>query len=489
MQAKIVKVDPTLYSPSRPSTPWAAITLASLSGLLASLDSSVNIAFPAISTAFQIDVSLIQWIVVSYVLTYASLLLGCGRMADVLGHGRVLLWGLIGSTIAFLTCGLAPSFSWLLAARVLQGLSVALMLAAAPALVTLTVPSDMRGRALGIFQMGAALGFALGPLLGGILVDTFNWRAVYLFRVFPALFLTFLAARQPFRSAKPSHRVPFFDFLGTLTLVGSVAGLLLALNRSQSLGWSSPLVLMLLVGSGGCFAGFLATEVRVSTPIVDLRLFRRAEFALANLLNVLANCAMFAIWLLVPYYIVTVLGYPAATGGLLLMACPLTTALVAPLAGRLSDKLDTSRLSALGLGLEALGLWGISRLGAAASASEVILTLGVVGAGLGLFQTPNMSFVMGSIPREQQGVAGGMSQMMRTLGVVLGVTGASILFSNYRAGHANRQQVADPHVLQTFLPAFHDVFLVSTIICVVAFGLALARRKEAVKFQPEIAKD
>lgn len=469
-------MDPTSYSSSRSSAPWVIITLASLSGLLASLDSSVNIAFPAISAAFHVDVSLIQWIVVSYVLTYASLLLGCGRVADLLGHGRVLLWGLLGSTLAFLACGLAPSFSWLLAARVLQGLSVALLLAAAPALVTLAVPSPLRGRALGIFQMGTALGFALGPLLGGILVDLFNWRAVYLFRVFPALFLLFLAARQPLLSAKPSHSVPSFDFLGTLTLAGSVAGLLLALNRSRDLGWSSPLVLALLVGSGGCFAGFLAIEARVNTPIVDLSLFRRTEFALANLLNVLANCAMFAIWLLVPYYLVNVLGHPATTGGFLLMASPLVTALVAPLAGRLSDTLGTNRLSTLGLGLEAVGLWGISRLDASASAPKVLLALGLVGAGLGLFQVPNMSFVMGSIPREQQGVAGGMSQMMRTLGVVLGVTGASIVFGNYRAAHANRLQVSDPQALQTFMPAFQDVFFVSALLCVAAFVLALLRR-------------
>jgi MFS family permease len=286
----------------------------------------------------------------------------------------------------------------------------------------------------------------------------------------------FLATRQPLLSAKPSQSVPFFDFPGTLTLAGSVAGLLLALNRSRDLGWSSPLVLTLLVGSGGCFAGFLATEARVSAPIVDLSLFRRAAFALANLLNVLANCAMFAIWLLVPYYIVNVLGYAATTGGLLLMACPLATALVAPLAGRLSDTLGTSRLSVLGLGLEAVGLWAISRLGASASVFEVSIALGLVGVGLGLFQVPNMSFVMGSIPREQQGVAGGMSQMMRTLGVVLGVTGASILFSNYRAAHAHRLQVSDPQALQTFLPAFQDVFFVSTLVCVAAFALALSRR-------------
>ncbi len=477
MQAKIVKVESVSHSSSNPYSSWATITLASLSGLLASLDSSVNIAFPAITMAFHVDVGLMQWVVVSYVLTYASLLLGCGRLADLLGHGRVLLWGLVSSAFAFLACGLAPSFPWLLAARVMQGLSAALTLAAAPALVTLAVPAEMRGRALGIFQMGAALGFALGPLLGGILVDTFSWRAVYLFRVFPAVALSFLALLQSRLPLIQLQEHRSFDLLGTFTLAGSVAGVLLALNRSRDLGWTSPVVLALFVGAVGCFARFIITENRVQAPIVDLSLFRRPAFAIANLLTVLANCAMFAVWLLVPYYIVNVLGYPATTGGLLLMACPITTALAAPIAGRLSDTLGTRVLSAAGLGLEAVGLWRISQLGASSPAASVMLALALVGFGLGMFQTPNMSFVMGAIAREQQGVAGGMSQMMRTLGVVLGVTGASMLFANRRVAHAVRLSLADANATQTFMPAFQDVFLVGASVSVAAFVLSLMRRK------------
>lgn len=477
-QATIVKVEPVSSSSSYPRSPWPTITLASLSGLLASLDSSVNIAFPAISAAFQIEISQIQWVVVSYVLTYASFLLGCGRLADVLGHARILLWGLIGSSFAFLACGLAPNFSLFLGARILQGIGVAFMLAAAPALVTLATPPEMRGRALGIFQMGTAIGFALGPLIGGILVDWFGWRAVYLFRVAPTMILTLLAVRQPRSELKQPPLLQEFDIVGTFTLAGSVTGFLLALNRSRDLGWTSPVVIVLLMGAVGCFASFLVTERRVSAPIIDLSFFRRPAFAVANLLNVMANCAMFAIWLLVPYYIVNLLGYSATTGGLLLMACPLATALAAPLAGRLADKLGTNLLSALGLGLEALGLWSISHLEASAQAVTVIAALGLVGLGLGVFQVPNMSFVMGAIPREQQGVAGGMSQMMRTLGVVLGVTCAGLLFSNRREVHAARLQLFDASAVQIFILAFQDVFLVATLVCVLAFGLALLRRRD-----------
>jgi EmrB/QacA subfamily drug resistance transporter len=454
------------------------VALASLSALLASLDSSVNIAFPAITAAFTLDVTLIQWVVVSYVLTYASLLLGCGRLADLWGHGRVLTWGLAGSTLAFLSCGLAPTFAWLLAARALQGVGAALVFAAAPALVTLVVPTERRGRALGIFQMSAAAGFALGPLLGGVLVDSFGWRAVYLFRALPALLLTLLAAGQP-RIVHEHHNDQHFDLLGALTLAGSVAGFLLAVSRGRDLGWASPLVLVLLLVASMCFAGFVVTEARVDAPVVDLSLFRRPAFTVANLLNVLANCAMFAIWLLVPYYIINALGYPAMAGGVLLMACPLATALAAPLAGTLSDRLGTSLLSTLGLAAEALGLWCISHLDIASSSASVALTLALVGLGLGVFQTPNMSFVMGAIPRAQQGVAGSMSQMMRTLGVVLGVTGASMLFGSRRAVHAQRLHLSAGSDPQSFIPAFQDVFVVSAVVCVIAFGLSLLRKTES----------
>jgi len=468
------------WSPAHALSSRSVVALASLSALLASLDSAVNIAFPAITTAFSLDVTLIQWVVVSYVLTYASLLLGCGRLADLWGHGRVLTWGLAGSTLAFLSCGLAPTFAWLLAARTLQGVGVALVFAAAPALVTLAVPAETRGRALGIFHMSAAAGFALGPLLGGVLVDSFGWRSVYLFRVLPAFLLTLLAAGQP-RVVHEHHDDQHFDLLGAVTLAGSVAGFLLAVSRGRDVGWTSPFVMTLLLVASTCFAGFVITEARVNAPVVDLSLFRRPAFTVANLLNVLANCAMFAVWLLVPYYIVNALGYPALAGGVLLMACPLATALAAPLAGQLSDRLGTSLLSTLGLGTEAFGLWCISRLDTTSSSVTVALTLAFVGLGLGTFQTPNMSFVMGAIPRAQQGVAGSMSQMMRTLGVVLGVTGASMLFGSRRTVYAERLHLSTASDSQVFIPAFQDVFVVSAAVCAVAFGLSLLRRPESSK--------
>ena len=454
----------------------SALWVASLSGLLGALDTSVNIAFPAITEAFQLDVTMMQWVVVSYVLTYASLLVSCGRLADLLGHTRLLRLGLVLSAVALLGCGVAPSFAWLLVARVGQGLAAALMLGAAPALVTLSVPAEERGRALGIFQMSMAVGVSIGPLLGGVLVDGFGWRAVYLFRIVPSLLLAWFAAQQqPLAQAADTDQR--FDLFGALTLAGGVVGFLLAVSRGHDLGWMSPLVVSLFLAATLSTIGFVVTEKRVSAPVVDLSLFRQPAFSIANLLNLLANCSMFAIWLLVPHYLVKVLHYPATVGGLLLLPAAVTTALAAPLAGRLSDQFGTSRISSLGLGLEVLGLWLISTLDAGASYVSVALALGIVGLGLGVFQAPNMSFVMGSIPRTQQGVAGGMTQMMRTLGVVLGVTGASMLFDARRLVHTGEALPGQLSPLQGFMPAFQDVFLSSACVCGLAFGLSLLRGK------------
>jgi EmrB/QacA subfamily drug resistance transporter len=465
---------------SHPQVLRCSVVIASLCTLLSSLDSAVNIAFPAITAAFSLEVASIQWVVIGYVLTHASLLLGCGRLADLWGHGRLLTWGLLASAVAFVGCGLAPTFAWLIVARVGQGVAAALVSASAPALVTLSVPGVLRGRALGIFQMSAAAGYALGPLIGGYLVDEFGWRAVYLFRVLPALFLAWLAAVKlpPFREPREAQS---FDLLGALTLAGSIAAFLLGISRSRSLGWTSPQVVILLLVSSMCFGGFLVTETRVRAPVVNLSLFRRPAFIIANLLTVLANCARFAIGLLMPYYVIDVLRYPATTGGSLMLAVAMMTTIVAPVTGRLSDRFGTARLSSLGLALEGLGLWMISGLDARADYLSLAAALGVVGLGLGVFEAPNMSFVMGAIPHTQQGVAGSISNMMRTLGIVFGATGASLLFDERRRFYSEQSYLQAPADFQGFVPAFQDVFRFAAGLCVLAFTLSLLRRREGAE--------
>ena len=449
---------------------WAHPTLliAGLSGLLASLDTSVNIAFPAITEAFGINLMSIQWVVVSYVLTHASLLLGCGRLADIFGHWRILTIGLLISAVAFVVCGSAQTFAWLLMGRILQGVGVALVFGSAPALVTLTVSGDERGRALGFYQMNTATGYAMGPLLGGVLVDTFGWRGVYLYRALPALLVAWFTSGRV-RSGQRPAAGERFDLLGAATLTLAASALLLAMTRSRDLGWTEPEVIVLALVGAASLAVFLVTEKRVAAPVINLDLFRWPAFTLANLLTLAANATRFPIGLLVPYYAVNILGYRGVLVGLLLFAPAVMTIFAAAFAGRLSDRIGTAGLSSVGLAVQAVGLWLASGLDAGSDYPTAALSLAMVGLGLGTFQVPNMSFVMGAIPREHQGVAGSINQMMRTAGIVFGVTGASLLFERWRVSHTDLGEVG------AFVTAFQLVFLTAAVLCGLAAAASLFR--------------
>ncbi len=442
--------------------------MAGFGGLLASLDTSVNIAFPAITRAFGINLMSIQWVVISYVLTYASLLLGCGRLADLFGHWRILHIGLLTSAAAFLVCGFARTFAGLLMGRMLQGLGVALIFGSAPALVTLAVNPAERGRALGFYQMNVATGFALGPLLGGVLVDVFGWRGVYLYRVLPALLMAWFTSVRVRPGQRPASGERF-DLVGAVTLTLGAGALLLALSRSRDLGWTEPEVLVLALAGASSLVVFLVTEKRVAAPVINLDLFRRPAFTLANLLTLAANATRFPIGLLVPYYAVNILGYRPGLGGLLLFPAAVMTTCAAAFAGRLSDRMGTGNLSSVGLGVQSAGLWLTSGLDAGSDYSAAALALGMVGLGLGTFQVPNMSFIMGAVPREHQGVAGSIHQMMRTFGIVFGVTGASLLFERWRVSHADLGEAG------AFVAAFQLVFLTVALLCALAAVVSLFR--------------
>ncbi len=464
------------------TTRWRPTALvAGAAGLLISLDTTVNIAFPAITAAFTLRVSQIQWVVISYVLTYASLLLTTGRLGDVFGHRRVVTAGLVLTSIGVAACGVAPHFGLFLGARVVQGLGAALVLGAAPALVTLVASEGDRSRALGRFQLGVALGAAIGPALGGVLVSSTSWRSVYLFRapvalVVLAVLIAVVPGGRVVRSATAS--LGTIDLGGALTVGAALAALLLALSRVRDAGWASPLVVGGLVVALTLFAVWVAIERRATEPVVDLRLLANPSFSLANALNLVANATMFAIWLLAPYYLVNVRGLSTIIGGIVLGMAPLATALSAPVAGWLDGRVSTGRLCTVGLALEAVGLGTVALVDGHTPLVLVSGAFALVGLGIGLFTVPNLSYVMGSIPRARQGVAGGLSQMMRTVGVVSGVTFASLFFDTRQRAHGGGTDA--------FVPAFRDVFVLAATMCGAATAASLFRSPVGARVTPTL---
>lgn len=346
-----------------------SVAVAALGALVVSLDASVNIAFPAMSVAFDVGPVSIRWVIVCYVLTYALTAFGAGLLADRFGPGPVFTAGLWISTAAFAGYLVVSSFGLLLAARVLQGVGGGLIYGTAPALITLALPRERHGFGLGRLALGMGVGLTLGPIVGGALVDVSGWRAVFL------------------------YRAPLALAVGVLALLQLPRG-----------------------GRGGVWRLPPRTE------------WLRGSVLGALLLSALANWAQFAVWLLVPYYLVGVLGLSTARAGLLFTLTPLGTAAMSPLAGRITDRAGPRLPITLGLTAEAAGLILISRLDATSSWPLVGAALALVGLGLGLFQVPNLTQVMRAFPAAGQGAAGGLAFMSRTLGIVAGVQASATVF-------------------------------------------------------------
>jgi MFS family permease len=366
--------------------------IAGAGAFVVSLDSMVNIAFPAMAAWFERPPEAMRWVIIGYVLTYSLMSFAGGALADRIGLDRVFRIGLGLSAAAYVLAASAPAFGWLIAGRVAQGLAGGMIYGTAPGLITLAATPGARGQALGFLTASIGLASATGPVVAGAMVQAFGWQAVF-------------AARVP------------------------VALLVLAW------AWQS------LPGATA------ATAYR----IVGVRDLVRGPVLRACALSFLANAAIFAIWLLGPFYLVDRRGLDAFTGGLLFMLAPLGTALAAPIGGRIADRLGTRLPVLLGLALETAGLAAMSQAAEGTPLALVAAALFAAGFGVGLFQVPNMTVVMSAFPAGQQGAAGGLAFMARTLGVVTGVATLASVFAARRASAG-------------FESAFTAAFLVATAV-------------------------
>jgi EmrB/QacA subfamily drug resistance transporter len=455
--------------------PLSRVLVVCLGTLVVPLDSMVNLDFPSIIHRFDLGIPDIQWLVISYTLTHASLLLVFGRIGDMIGHRRIFLIGTAWSGVAFVLCGAAPSYGWLLFARCLQGVGAGLVLSCGAALVTGFVAEARRARVLGLYTMMFGLGSALGPLIAGVIVSRWGWSAVFWARAPIALAscaLGFVLPSTPSSQAAGRER---FDAIGAALLVLTISTLLLTLNQLRA---PEVAAVFAVVTLGGMW-GFVRQERRVARPIIDLRLFRISGFAAVNLGHALMNLAGFAIMLLMPFYLDRVAGLPALSLGLVLATSPLGLVLAAPIAGRLAGRLNPRRLTvagalfaAVGLGLIAgfAGQVGVGRGGVGVLALAMVLQ----GFGQGLFQVAYFDIVTGTIPRQDRGVAGSLGMLTRTGGVVLGATLLMLAFQTLR-GVAAAQGGSDA---VAFLFGFRGVFALAaglSALVLVMLGVRVRR--------------
>jgi MFS family permease len=390
----------------------------------------VNIDFPAIVARFGLPIPMIQWIVISYVLTQTSLMLTFGRIGDMLGYRRVFLVGTAVSTLAFVACALSRSYPALLAARVVQGVGAGLILSCGPALATSLFPEEMRTQVLARYMMMFGIGSALGPSVFGSLVERFGWSAVFSFRA-PVAAAAFLLAWTLPRPAR-GEREPF-DAAGGALLALALSFTLLALNRLRSPGPET--VAFATIAAAG-FALFYRQEHRTAKPIIDFTLFRAANFAMINVSNVLINLSAFSIMLLAPFYLSRIPGLTLPVAGLILAASPAGAILAAPVAARLAQRLKPRMIALAGTALSAAGLFGISLSGLPqpntllAGLAILVMAMAIQGFGVGLFQVAYFDIVTAAVPIRNRGVAGALGMATRTIGNVTGATILMLIFQS-----------------------------------------------------------
>src|SRR5215472_7139044 len=418
-----------------------ALASLALSMLLSSLGTSVaNVALPTLAQAFAATFQDVQWVVLAYLLAITTLIVGVGRLGDTVGRRRLLLAGFFIFTVASVLCGAAPTLWLVVSARAAQGVGAAVMMALTMAFVGETVPKQKTGGAMGLLATMSAIGTALGPSLGGILIAGLGWRAIFLVNL-PLGLLTLLLAH---RSLPVDRRMPKadragFDHLGTLLLALTLAAYALAMTMGR--GRFGPLNIVLLSAAGLAIGALVAT-VMMATLVVG------------------------------PFYLSGALRLDPALVGLVVSVGPLVVALTGVPAGRMTDRFGAERMTIVGLAEIGVGSFVLSTMPMTLGVPGYVAALVVLTAGYALFQTANNTDVMTDVRRDQRGVVSGMLNLSRNLGLVTGASLMGAVFA-YASGTAD-VTTAHPDAVAA---GMRTAFAIAAILMAGALFIAIASRR------------
>lgn len=460
------------HTPDAPVTP-AARHIVLFIGILAAFitpfdGSAVNIALPAISAEFHMDAVSLSWIATAYLLAAALFLVPFGKIADIYGRKRIFLYGIAIFTFASLIITLAPSTNLLILVRSVQGLGAGMIYGTSIAIITSVFPPGERGRALGIYITSVFFGLMAGPLLGGVLTQTFGWRSIFFVNV-PLGIIACILILGKLDGEWAECAGEHFDLLGSV-IYGCA---LVALMYGFSLVPDSTGIVLVVAGFiiGIIFALY---EMRVKTPVLDMRLLTHNRvFAFSNLAALINYSATFAVTFLLSLDLQYTKGFSPENAGLVLIVQPAVMALFSPVAGRLSDRIDPQIVASAGMGLTAIGLFLLSFVSESTSLVYIVLCLVVFGAGLGLFSSPNVNAIMSAVEKRYYGVASGMNGTMRVMGQMLSMGIAMMLFSLV----IGRVEIT-PEYYSRFIISLHYAFVLFTVLCCIGIAASLMRRKQ-----------
>ena len=435
------------------------------------MGSSVNLALPSIGNEFGVNAVTLNWIVSSYMLSTSILLLPAGRIGDIMGRKKIFSLGLIIFTVTSILLAFTPGIKWLIGIRILQGLGSALLFGTSMAIITSVFPPGERGRAMGINVTAVYIGLASGPFLGGLLTRYLGWRSIFAFLV-PMGIISLILIRTKMKEEWAEAHGEKFDWPGTLLYGVSIAALMYGFSLLPSTrGWLLTAVGVILMPF------FVLRQKRINHPIFDITLISGNRiFAFSSLAALIHYAATSAISFFLSLFLQYIKGLDPRDAGLVLMAMPLTMALISPLAGKLSDNHNPGVLASIGMAITSAGLILLCFIAEQTSTVSIVTILLIVGAGFSFFSSPNSNAIMSSVSRKQLGNASGMLGTVRNVGQTFSMAIALMLLALFMG-----QARIDPGNYPQLMKAMQTGFVIFSILCFAGIFASLARNKSLKK--------
>jgi EmrB/QacA subfamily drug resistance transporter len=400
---------------------WWTLVAMCFALFMVMLDNTVvNVALPSIQRDLGASISGLEWTVNAYTLAFAVLLVTGGRLGDLFGRRRMFLFGVVTFAASSAFIGFSPSDAWLVTGRAVQGMGAAFMMPATLSIVSNAFPPHERGKAIGTWAGISALALAIGPVVGGFLVENVSWQSIFFLNL-PvaalAVVVTLLAADES-RDETVERTV---DVAGVATLTVGLAALVVALVEGNSWGWGSPPILALFAVAAAGLVGFVVVEIRTRVPMVDFTFFRSRSFLGANLVAFVTTFAMLAMFFFLALYMQNIKGYSPLQAGVRFLPSTLIIIVAGPIAGRLADRIGPRPLMTGGLLLAASSLFWQSFLEVDTPYSFLAGSFVLMGLGMGLIMSPMSTAAMNAVDRTKAGVASGILSMSRMVGGTFGV--------------------------------------------------------------------
>ena len=446
----------------------AVLLVVTLSSFLAPfMGSSINIALPSIAKEFAMDAVLLSWVATSYLLATAVFLVPFGRIADIHGRKRIFTYGISIYTVSSILSAISTSAVMLISFRILQGIGGAMIFGTGVAILTSVFPVGERGRALGINVAAVYLGLSLGPLFGGFLTEHFGWRSIFLLNV-PLGLIIMAAIFWKLKGEWAEARGEKFDLSGSIIYGVALVAIMYGLSLLPAMSG----VWVIIIGILGILA-FIRWEMKVASPVLPMNLFKNnAVFAFSNLAALISYSATFAVAFLLSLYLQYTKGLSPQNAGLILVSMPAMQAILSPLAGRLSDRIEPRIIASIGMGLTTIGLVLLTFLNQNTAIEFILISLIILGFGFALFSSPNTNAIMSSVEKRSYGIASATLATMRTVGMTLSMGIAMLIFAIF----IGRVEIT-PEYYPVFVSSLKIAFVIFATLCFGGIFASLARGK------------